>query len=343
MRKLPLFFLSLFLCAAALAEDPLCPTLTDPVDQRVQQLAIQSQQDARFDGVRYNNGDLSARGCEPFSIANGIIAAFGVTDSDTAAGIVLETTKLLASGHKPETAVIEMTALPAVLDPAQRLQEQGVCPALAASIGAFGGSVVSRVSTLSADKALALAADAGLPAVICGRMYVNNGWEEVARLLIALHEQGLDEAMLCLTHAGAGVDSSRAPLRSGQYGHYLGVLIHVGAFMDRGAVYVLDSLPRALAGEPCGPEFVCHSRYAFLDDDPENSFNLRYTASRIRPTVIRLSLTDGELQRIAQLRNSPKDTPSAQREAEIDLRTRQLRPLMLYGSCVMLLSLPAAP
>ena len=149
-------------------------------------------------------------------------------------------------------------------------------------------------------------------------------------LLMALHGMGMDDATLCLACAGAGTEASGAPLRSGKSGHYLTVLFHVGTFAESGTVYVLDSLPRALAGEPYTPYGTAdemHTQYGFVQD---SAFNRNFTAARISPTVIRLSLTQNALE---ALRAEPEETALAR-------RARLMKPLILFGPCVMMLSLP---
>ena len=162
------------------------------------------------------------------------------------------------------------------------------------------------------------------------------------RILLELHARRQDDATLILAYAGAGLDSSTAPLRSGASGHYLTVLLHVGSFIQNGTVYVLDSLPRALPGEPCGYKYLYRSAYAFpqAPDEEPDEFNARYIALRISPTVIKLTLNSRELARLDQHDPSAYRLPEKAHEALVRLRARQLQPLMLYGSCVMMITLP---
>lgn len=341
MRRLTLLMFLLFVLALAALpayaqDDPYYPSLTDPVDQAMQRLAVMSQKDERIAETPYNNGKLGGRGCKPVSIANGLIASFGVTDQTAAAGIVLETTQLLCPG-KMSSSRVELKRLPDVLDAGALSADE--YPYLSAMLGAYPGTISVTTEALSANAVLAQLEGAQTPAMLVSFMYVNNGWEDVVRILVALHDMGMDDATLCLSHAGAGMEDTTAPLRSGENGHYLGVLLHVGSFMKNGTVYVLDSLPRAISGESAGYQRDYSTRYSFTLDDPEDDFNTRYEASRISPTIIRLSFREVEMQRLYKLENNPKPTAEEQHEALIKLRTRQLRPLMLYGSCVMMVSI----
>lgn len=324
-------------------EDPYYPAVYSAVDLRMQSLAILSQQDDAFEGIAYNNSTLKGRGCAPLSIANGLSAVFGVTDPAQTKDIVLEAGTLLARNHRMDVHPAEAGKMPELLDPRLRTQERDSFPVLGSLIGGYDGQIAATDDTLNAQKALSLLDSVSAPAIVFGRMYVNNGWENVVRVLLELHARGQDDAALILAYAGAGVESSTAPLRSGENGHYLTVLIHVGSFVQSGTVYVLDSLPRALPGEPCGYKYLYRSAYAFpqdLEDDPENDFGTRYTALRISPTVIKLTLTGRELARLDQHAATEYHSPEKAHEALVRLRARQLRPLMLYGSCVMMITLP---
>ena len=324
------------------SSDSYYPELYSAIDIRMQNLAVLSQQDETFEGIAYNNGTIKGRGCAPLSIANGLSAAFGVTDASEAKAIVLEAGALLARKNKMDVYPVEVDNMPQVLNPQLRAQECESFPVLGSLIGGYGGQIAVTSDTLDAAKTLSMLDSVTSPALVCGRMYVNNGWEDVVRILLELHARGQDDAMLILAYAGAGLDSSTAPLRSGASGHYLTVLLHVGSFLHSGAVYVLDSLPRALPGEPCGYKYLYRSAYAFpqAPDEEPDEFNARYIALRISPTVIKLTLTERELARLDQHDPSAYHFPEKAHEALVRLRARQLQPLMLYGSCVMMITLP---
>lgn len=328
--------------AAPAAEDPYYPEVYSAVDIRMQNLAVLSQQDEAFEGIAYNNGTIKGRGCAPLSIANGLAAAFGVTDPAQTKAITLEAGALLARSRRMDVYPVEANNMPQVLNPRLRTQESDTYPALGSLIGGYGGQIAATDESLNATEALAMLDSVSAPAVVSGRMYVNNGWENVLRVLLELHARGQDDAALILAYAGAGVESSTAPLRSGENGHYLTVLIHVGSFVQSGTVYVLDSLPRALPGEPCGYKYLYRSAYAFpqAPDEEPDEFNARYIALRISPTVVKLTLNSRELARLDQHDPSAYRLPEKAHEALVRLRARQLQPLMLYGSCVMMIAIP---
>lgn len=333
MRKV-LFALLLALCClapCAQAEEAVrFPVLEDPVDARVQQLSVLSQQDEAIGSIVYNTATVYQRGCKLISVVNGVIAAFGVTDKEAAAGLVPETIDLLVPGGKRSSRSVNVQGMPNLVDPALRASQQEEYPYLAKTVGAYPGSVQTSQKQLDAQEVLEILGEAQTPFMFVGRMSVHPDWTDALQILTALHEMGMDDATLCLACAGAGTDTSGTPLRSGKTGHYLSVLFHVGSFMEDGTVYVLDSLPRAIEGEPFSRAYEMHAQYAFVGDSSTNAFNRNFTASRIRPTIIKLSLTQTALE---TLRAEPEETALAR-------RVKLFKPLVLFGTCVMLISLP---
>ena len=329
MRFILLMVLLVLTCFAphARAED----TILDPVDRMVQSLSIMSQQDEAIAGITYNGATVRQRGCKLISVVNGVIAAFGVTDRETAAGLVPEALDLLVPGGKRSKRSVDLLNMPGLVDPVLRAGQQEKYPYLAKTVGAYPGSVQMSKKQLDAQDVLEILSQAQTPFMFVGRMSVHPDWTDALQILTGLHEMGMDDATLTLACVGAGAKKHGTPLRSGDFGHYLSVMFHVGSFMEDGTVYVLDSLPRALAGEPYDTEGAPRTQYAFVTDSPVKAFNLNFCASRISPTVIKLSLTPAALE---TLRAEPEETAFAR-------RMKLFAPLVLFGSGAMLISLPA--
>lgn len=331
-RLLPaLIWLSLALFSLpALAEDPLYPALTDPVDQYVQSLCVMSQQDEAVAMIRYDDGRVTEGGCRPVSIANGVIAAFGVTDRETAIGVVTESLKLMVKNKRPSNQKVSIGLLPGLLDPQKRLEEQEKFPSMARTVGAYTGTVDVVLERPSAEEVISLIHAQQRPAILCRQISVKPSWEDVVRIITELHEMGLDDASLCLMQTDAGRTSSGGPLASGRFGHYLTLYINVGAFMESGALYVLDSLPRAIEGETVDRSTVLRNAYHFPAESYTRKFCSVFAASRISPTVIKLAFRPDSL---AQLEGKTG-------EEAIAVRTQLLKPLVLFGRFPMLISLP---
>lgn len=327
MRRF-LLILLLLACVAAHAQ---AQDAADPVDERMRRLSVMSQRDEAIGALAYATATVQRRGCLPVSLANGVIAAFDVTDRETAIGLVQEMLSLLVPRGSRGKAAIDLQALPKLFDPTLRTQEE--YPNLAKTVGAYPGGVSFTQARLNAQEVIERLDGAKSPFVLVSRMEVYPDWTDAVQILTALHDRGMDDAVLCLACAGAGTEASGTPLRSGKSGHYLTVLFHVGTFMESGTVYVLDSLPRALAGEPYGYTDEMHAQYAFASDSPGNAFNRNYFAERISPTVIKLSLTQTALE---TLRAEPEETTLAR-------RVKLLSPLILFGPGVMMISMPEGP
>lgn len=322
MRRILIYMLAMMLsvCNAAAQEDSLRPALSDPVDQQVQRLNIMSQRDEAFDGMAYNGGYILGRGCQPVSIANAVIAAFGIEDEQEAAGAVRETTRLLVLPNRQGTGKIELTRLPLLLDIQGRAEQAEEYPYLAKAIGAYAGKSAVIEEQMDAAMLQAFMQETDGEFVLTSRMTVYPDWTALLEMIDVLHRAGMEDALICLANVGVGTEESRTPLRLGDNGHYLTMLIHVGTFMQEGRMYVLDSLPRALKGEKWGYTVTLRRPYPFTEE--KTQFSQTFVASRIRETVIRLTLKD--------------KTPWL--EADTAQKAKILSSLILYGPGVLMIA-----
>lgn len=329
-RILFAFLLSLLLALPCAAEDnSLYPELTDPVDQHIQQLAVMFQRDEPFFAVPYNKDYLNGRGCQPISMANGLIAAFGVTDYDTAVQLTLEAAVALIPPDQRKNGPVHPAMLPVTLNP-DTYAETDRFPVLKEIICAYPGTIAGTEKDLDAEEAIALIGEQRAPAIVSFCMDVNPSWEDAVRVIFSLYDTGLQDAMLILTRAGAGKESYGTPFASGKNGHYITALVHVGRFMQDGSVYILDSLPRAIPGESSEYGSFLRARYPFGEQREDKPFNLHYEAARINPCVIRLTLKEDKR---AALDGSVSDE-------QLALRTGYLKSFTLYGACSAMVVLP---
>lgn len=338
VQSLLLSLLLMFCAFPALAQDSLYPNLSDPVDRYMQQLAVMSQQDGSIGSLPYNQENIEKRGCAPLSIANPLIACFGVTEKETAADFVYEVMAVLTPKRQYRRKSIAPERIVRVLHQKDRAESTEDFPLLAQYVGGYSGEIiVTEENVTQEDIHQLLLSNHAQPPLFVGRLYVQDSWEEAVRIVYALHEAGFDDALFCLAYAGAGTASTGAPLRSGESGHYLGVCIHVGSFVSNGSLYILDSLPRALDHESYGPDQTCHVPYRFNED--EGAFRLTFHATRISPTVIRLSLRQVKLRQLTGLQQKDFPDKAARHAALVDLHTQQLAPLKLFGRCMAMISL----
>jgi len=340
-----LVFLALFAAPCALGENkeenlppafPPLPALSDPMDLHMQQLGTIYQKDPRFGKLLYDTTYFSIRGCAPSSVANALIAAFGVTDADTAAQVVQETLRILCPGQKYGRKPIDLNKLANLLNPAFMAESAGKYPALSSLVTGYPGTIDYSADTLTMERALEAAAlRRGENHILTGRIGVRDSWEDAIRLLHALHAAGMDDAALILAYAGAGTTSKAAPLRTSAAGHYLTLYIPVGMFAERGTLYVLDSMPRAVFGEEYRPGLAYRSCYAFVEEEPDAPFNALFTVSRISPTVIRADLSETALERLAAAEAAAP--PAERAEARIMAHAEQMTHFQIYSTCTAIL------
>lgn len=312
------------LLASALAQDNLYPQLEDELDRAVQRLAVMSQRDEAFEHVKYNDGLLKIRGCLPVSMANSVIAALGVSDRETAIGMVKETAELLVFPKSRGKAAAELRYLPTLMSPQERTAQADKYPFMAETMGRYPGEIRFLEDDLSAEALEEQLSAMESPCMLVGRLEVYPDWTEMIRAAAKLDAMGHGDARILIAYAGAGTESSGAPLRSGESGHYLTLMMNVRSFLEEGRIYVLDSLPRAIEGEESGYTMVLRRPYPFWQD--RTDFRKMFVAGRISPTVIRLSLQD----------------PAAWQAADAQEKAKQMNNLIVFGRCVVTIVLNEA-
>lgn len=302
----------------------------DDVDAQMAQLGIITQRAESIAKIKYNEGTVHKSGCMPVSLANGIAASFGVTDPETTEGLVRELITMLVPRWLKGKTGIELQDMPDVLNPALRMSEEETYPYLAKTVGAYPGDLIFMEKRMNAREALEHIDAAQAPFMLAGRMYLYPDWTEAVQIIMGLHERGMDDVTLCFACLGTGKKGSAAPLRLGSSGHYLSVFIHVGAFMENGAVYVLDSIPRALRDETISAGGDLREYYAFARERPTRKFNVRFYATRVSTTIIRLSLRPEMMETVYA---GPEET-------ELERRVELMSFLPLYGYSVAMISIP---
>lgn len=343
LLALILCFSSSVACASLRVPPPYPPSpeLSDPIDQQMQQLAVIYQKDLRFIHIKYFKDLFYVRGCGPASIANAVITAFGVTDPDEALTIVPETVRATGPNGRYKTRSLRLDYLDNIFSKANMEKNADRYPTLAKIVCAYPGDIAFSLDEFTPELIdQALAAHKGSRNMITGRLSVYHGWETAVRILHALHDSGLDDATLILTFGGAGTASSPAPLRTSDSGHYLMLSIHVGSFFETGRVYVVDSLPRAVAGEEYADALAYRRCYPFVEEEPDSPFNSNFTAVRIRPEIIRIDLNTQALSRLNAAGQQSYASEAEKREALINLKAELMQPLIVHGTCFAILQFP---
>ena len=320
-----LLLLTVLLSPCALAD-------TAALDDYMARLAILAQRDERLLDVTYAESSLKERGCGPMSMTNAVVGCLGVQDEAQAVNMAREMTQLLVPRERRGKGYMHISLLEDALDREARLAQKDAFPTMAAVVSGFPGNISYSDQKINESR-LKAAAGLGITKLFIGRAIIQENWGYIISLVRMLHEAGRDDIVLYLAQCDAGKKRHSTPLRSGDSGHYLSLAVPVGAFWSEGAIYVLDSLPRAIQGEEVSSESVYHVRYPFVDQNTINDKRFRsvFCASRVSPTVIRLSLTQEQRNLLAQAQSAGADEAQA-------LLEKQMSPLVLFGGCTLLVN-----
>ena len=260
-------------------------------------LAILSQWDERFfdNSFRYSNNYFRFGGCGPASASNGVIAALDVTDQDLAAEVLRDVMNLLTK-FSPVKNKIQVTWLN-YLDFTREQLAAGAgderYPALNQALRNYGGDIHYLEGFVNAETLAPLLPDPGSgPVIFHGSFNGNDRWANLREIIRVLTDAGYEDARFVLSVLGAGTEVTKSPFRSGTAGHYLCVCVSMKSFCETGELYVLDSLPRALAGEEFGADMTpYHLQYDFLKRQKFSTsldeFNELFTVERVQPTIVR--------------------------------------------------------
>lgn len=263
-----------------------------------EKLAFVSQTDGRFawDPAYFSSGRaLISRGSKACSIANALIAAFDVTDEDTAASLLRETLSFSASHHTPQTSEVDEYCL-------SQLGRTKDYP-LISRLRRRYQTILFQSGLLHADFLQKLTAQTlaeSYSALIIGRINVGSELVNLAGLCDWLTETGHPDAMLIVTMGRASMaGAANKPFGVPGAEHYLAAILCAGKYADTGVVYLVDSLPRgfnvpeqqAMGAYMCYPFTAGGAPYAALRD--------AYSIVRQQDTLLRLtpriSRTDAHL------------------------------------------------
>lgn len=268
------------------------PELSDPVDRHMRALAVLSQHNDQFREILYGDyTDLYSNGCSPTSVTNGLIAAMGVRRNRTAMALVTDVLRLMTHTGRYMQETIHPDYFIHLFDETTIVYPQkdlAVWPQLKSR---FAGPIAATESLVTLDDVrsiLAMTQTQDSPFLLAGRAETKN-WALVVEMIHALDAAGRDDAMLVFTRADCGTTDTEGPFRSTGAGHFVTICINVGRYMEDASFYLLDSLPRAIEGEPYGNDFTLHVTYPFYRDSWKNSFGSNYEAFRITESVIRFT------------------------------------------------------
>lgn len=284
LRRLTACLLALLLLGAASAQAAM------PDD-----LAILSQWDERFldRDFYYNNNHFRFGGCGPASVTNALIAVLGVTDQDLAGGIERDVLYMLTNRRPAQSGII-LSNLSYLGTFGTSSELDGRYPSLSQAVQEYGGRFLYTDGKVTPETlAEVLPTINGRKTLYHGTLAHENRWANLCGMVRVLAENDYEDAVIVLGRLGAGTSTTQGPFRSGSAGHYLGLYLSVREFREEGVFYVLDSLPRALAGEDYAPntppymlpyDFVGPQKYSTSLEE----FSLNFSVERVQTTIVRV-------------------------------------------------------
>ena len=301
-------------------------------------LATISQRDERFATweSRYRGSTYRSSGCGPSSISNAFIISLGVTNPDTAKLVTEEVLNLLCYPDKPiDTEIVPGRMIN--LNPGHE-KWMSRFPTVKELLSAWNVSYIEKV--ISPD-ALALELEAPLtaPRLMIGRFSDDYRWQYLYEMSVMLRDAGHEDAIITLAHLSAGNLMSSGAFRSGNAGHFVCLSVPVKEFLEEGAVYLVDSLPRAIDGETYGFEQFYPIAYDFHGKESSRgemkAFIRACQAERVIPTTLRITPKDDALAAITAARES------GDQQAVIDAYTAYLKTTGLRGVSQGFIAIPA--
>ena len=314
-------FLSLLLLLCMLGSTALAETAAD----RLVQLDIISQRDERLQGYShyYHWQPFRSAGCLPASVVNSVTALLGTPETNVP-DLLLE---LMNAMIKPEFSdTIEpayfYTAVTSPKKSAVTLREL-IAPVTEIR---YIESAISASSLFSA-----YASDDDAHPLIMRNLTPQNNWHWFAELSAYLCSHGHPDARFVIMGVSVGTLQTPAPLRCGNFGHYVAFFFTAEEFHNDGTIYLLDSWPRALEGEPYGEELPYFTYYRFINE-PDSAFSQYYDVTRLSDTVLKITPNAAVLEELHSM--------NASSAARVDLQQQLGETIMTYGTSYCVIYLP---
>ena len=250
-----------------------------------QNYAIINQYDVAFKTSEYSycGHYFWENGCGPASVANALIAGLGITDEETAAGILFDVMHIMSSNPRTHNIDIKRyVQLPYRGNTLQQIYKEN------------NWDIICYETTVSPEVIASIARPSTL--IFC-KAKNEQRWEVAIEYAKALAGTN---AVIYMVRVGTGTASVQGPLAFGQAGHFVTLCLPVDKFLETGAIYLLDSAPCALAGESYGKDCYYKMRYPFVSNPRgHRQFLNIYGVERVQEEVIRFYLLDPSVDRVA--------------------------------------------
>ncbi len=299
-------------------------------DEELSSYQIVAQTDPRFDTsvYQYEKARFVINGCGPATLHNGLAVAFRITDPAVSEAVLLEIMTITADFQDPSRFGVNYKRMSRLTEPiCDQYETLTQLKTTVDSVVWVTKGLNARVLTKEVEKQKG-------SAVIMGRINLFQNWGEIIDLVDYLHAQGLDDATITVATLSAGTPSTGAPFNMGSEGHYITVAIQVGEYVERGSIYVLDSYPRSVRGEPLSEIYT--KKYYFAENNKLTSFRQNYGAWHLIPTVVKCEPLPEVMEQLVSLREGAGAGKSAARSYRT-FRIKLSRRITTYGTGTLLL------
>lgn len=334
-----LFRFLIMLCAVMLMFSSHHAFADAPTDPSA--LAAVSQQDSRLRLLPYNHTDYGSGGCGPASITNAFLSTMGVTDESTAISIASEMLDLLCYPSSTGSTAITIGRM------ARLASEKDIAlnrwPLIEQLMDSYPGHVYFTEDALDVSNVTRFVQQPDERLLMIGRMTDRDHWNRIGQITNLLYYGGYADSTLALGYLSAGTTGTEGAFRSGKSGHFVALYIPVREFCEKGNVYLLDSLPRALEGEAFGEGETYRIAYDFHSQDTSDADMYAFRSSirpqRLSPTVIRLTPQGDCLLKFRSVLSKVDPLDATTLQALCEARTAYLKTTRLMGTSVLFVSL----
>ena len=288
------------------------------------------QRERRYTASIYNYSGkaFSERGCGPASLTNAFCVLCSVEEQSLADTMLRNIMRLLTYNYSPSSTAIDLKYM-------KRLEEvdEDRYMGLAVVRSRYPNLWQISEETLTPETVLACgrqSQEMGESAFCAGDYLLRGHWIELTKLLRAMKDEGMGDAVVTICMLACGTATTEAPFRLGQ-GHYATLCFQVDAFCQKGAIYLLDSNPRALPWEKLQSRIYYDVYQLDIGGEPLTD---TFDVTRISPCVIRLCLREEMRRQLDEIgQTEGEEAMQAAEEAYLDK-------LYFFGNNVMMVAWP---
>ena len=279
-------------------------------------------------GMRYNSKNFWQNGCGPSSIINSLILGLDFGDQNAVIEFSQEVLRIFAIKHKPQERSIKVTEGIALdLDQSDYIiKHKEEFPIMYSLLTQYDGEIEYITKKIKPETVFNKISDGNT--LILGKAALQEELSNYLDLAYDLYQRGYYDAEIIINCVQVGKEEWNRPFKT-KYGHYCTYYFNVKQLIEEGAFYLIDSLPRALEGEPFGKQEIYTQQYAFVGNKSYKTFNNTFTCERINPTIIKININ--EIQEFRNITN---------KQEFINFMISKMKCLDLGGNVGIVISIP---